>query len=99
MLERVIIGKTYILVLAADHCPKTNISTETVSGLVGVDLLEDAVFVYTDILRVADAETLLSWLGFAAPIAYCCAAILTGGNGSWCRTLAPAGRAGNTWRM
>ena len=92
-------GITYILILAADHRPKTNISTETVSGLIGVDLLENAVFVYTDILGVADAKAFLSRLGFAASVAHCCAAILTTGNGTWCWTLASAGRAGNTWRM
>ena len=90
---------TYILIFAADHRPETNISTEAVSGLIGIDLLKNAVFIYTDILGVADAEAFLSWLGFAASVAHCCATILTTGNGTWCWTFASAGRAGNTWRM
>lgn len=87
---------TYILVLATNHRPETDVPAETVAGLTGVNLLKDAIFIYTNILGVA-VDALLARLGLPPPVADCRTAILSIGDRPWRRTFASAGRAGNAW--
>jgi hypothetical protein len=70
--------KTYIRILAADHCPETHISAHTVPWFIGIDLLQHPILVDADILRrrIARADMLLARFGLAASEADSSATIL-----------------------
>lgn len=82
--------KTHILILAANHCTETDVPTETVAWLIGINLLHDTIFIHSDILGTADIEAFLAWLRLATPVANGRAAILARGNGPWSWALALA---------
>jgi hypothetical protein len=80
---------THFTIFTADHGPEADVSTETISRLVRIDLLRHSVLVDTNVLCSRRLRALLvyrifsllgRWFSLAAPHAHRGATILAGGN-------------------
>lgn len=64
------------MVLTANHCPETDVSTDTIPRFVNIDFFEHAIFINADVLSLLPGPYALpARFSLAASIADCGAAV------------------------